>query len=106
MAKFVFNDPTIHLDIAGHEFDMPVTPRLGDKMKTAGAEIDKIGKMKKSDAEKEKMALAICKASLDGMLGVGAFDAIFTERTPNVVDAIAVINFIAAELKANNKARV
>jgi len=96
--KFRFRNFDIELDIEGTIYRVKPTTELSKKTVAFRDTInDFMQKALKGDADLESLGKT-CRPIIDGILGDGASDAIFADRTPTPFDYADLVSYIATEI--------
>lgn len=109
MGKFQFQSNSIHLDIAGHIFDIPGTVEYAEKIKEFSVQAQERARKLQ---EIEDSADAIQEASefltdtINGLLGDGASEKIFAGRAISLYDCIDVMQYICGEFNQFQKSKL
>lgn len=105
MARFEFQERgfPLPLDIAGRMFTLRVTKAAAKKLEAYGAEAQRLGAALPDTPEGVEQAWGFLRDTLDGLLGVGATDAIFEEREHDLLDIVDVLNYICGEIESAAK---
>lgn len=101
----VFNfDDILEMTIEGETFRVDVGETQGDKgkkLRELGKETMKIKEMVAEVGEEAATlkVMEMMKEGVDTLLGAGAFDRIFKDRTPTPLRCVNLITFITAEME-------
>ena len=103
--SFEFKTRRLELTISGHVFRVDDVATVADKLLERVASIKELIPAFVRGEKTGGDLVATCKEIIDDVLGPRAFDVIFSEREPNVLDCAAVLEFIAAEITVAVKRR-
>ena len=96
--KFRFRNYDIELDIEGTIYQVKPTKELSEKIASFRDTLNGfLQKALKGDADVENVG-EVCRPIIDAILGAGAADDIFTDRTPTVFDYADLVTYIATEI--------
>lgn len=101
MGKFEFQDNLVHLDIAGHKYDIEPIAAQG-KMQEIAKQCSEWQKTvgESLDGETVKTVCTEMIAMIDGLLGVGAYQTIFSGYEMSFFDIMDVLLYIMGEVNA------
>lgn len=101
MSTFQFQDNTIHLDIAGHKFQLAARQELAEKLIVAGKQVQEFGKAcDEKDPEAFKKSVAFMHGVIDTLLGEGVSAKIFEGREADLYDCLDVFGYISSKVEA------
>lgn len=101
MSTFQFQDNTIHLDIAGHKFQLAARQDLTERLVAAGKQMQEFEKAcDEKDPEAFKKSVAFMHGAIDVLLGEGAAAKIFEGREADLYDCLDVFSYISSEVGA------
>lgn len=101
MSTFQFQDNTIHLDIAGHKFQLAARQELAEKLIVAGKQMQEFGEAcDEKDPEAFQKSVTFTHGVIDTLLGEGAAAKIFDGREADLYDCIDVFGYISSEVGA------
>ncbi|WP_195376725.1 DUF6673 family protein [Anaerotruncus rubiinfantis] len=110
VKKFEFGSSRLDLDIAGNTFSISVADAgLAERLSRFGEEaIERSQNIRESEDVARQLAEAcdFCDRTLDGVLGGGASEKIFSGREKDLFERIEVMNFLIDEINAFREERL